>query len=84
LSSSSIGLRGVSVAQKLTAAGSPAAGFFSPPYIPTGSAGGGFLFAQIYANPITESVELLPVALYNDDVEFDNTLFSIWRFGYVY
>ena len=41
-------------------------------------------FGKIYANPITESVELLPIVLYNDGVEFDNTLFSIWRYGYVY
>ncbi len=39
LSSRSIGLRGMRVALKLTAAGSPVAVF---------------LFTQIYANPITE------------------------------
>lgn len=46
----------MSVAQKLAAAGSLAAAF---------------LYTQISANPITESVELLPIMLYNDDVEFD-------------
>ena len=39
---------------------------------------------SIYANLITESVDLLPNVLYDDDVEFDNTGFSIWRYRYVY
>ena len=41
---------------------------------------GGFSLFQIYANPITESVEMLPIVLYNDDVEFDNTFYlEVWQ-----
>ena len=31
-----------------------------------------------------KGLDLLPIMLHNNDVEFDNTLFSIWRYGYVY
>ena len=53
-------------------------------YQPVPFSCGAFPFAQIYENLIAEYVDLLPIMLYNNDIEFDNTLFSIWRYGYVY
>lgn len=42
------------------------------------------LRALIYANMITECVDLLPFVSYNYDVEFDNTVYSFRRYGHVY